>query len=141
MTQQSVQISQSQETNPSNAIINKFQIIYGLKDIENIYVTDFFACQDKYYNLFIWGGIWGSTKPSLLREFEKNVLQASIGESLLIVIDLNLMVYSCGKNNVGQLGLKDVNQITTLTCIESLMQNPIKLLECGKDFCIGISGL
>lgn len=54
---------------------------------------------------YVWGGDQNSfcpyARPSLLTEFEKKVLEASIGDNFIILMDYDNLVYSCGKNDKG----------------------------------------
>lgn len=126
-------------------LINEFEIIYDLVNIEKVYCSDFFMVLTRDFNCYVWGGVENSfcpfSKPTLLAEFQQRVLYASIGEGFIVLVDTDLLVYSCGKNNYGQLGYGDTVQENVFGCIEKICQNPLKDIQCGRDFVLGLGGI
>ena len=125
--------------------ITEFTLINELEDIERIFCTDFMMAINKDYSVYVWGGEEDSfcdySKPHLLTEFENRVINASIGESFIIIIDKDLFAYSCGNNSKGQLGYSDTTKENNFAVIEKLCQNPLKSVVCGKDFVMGLGGI
>ena len=126
-------------------IVNEFEPINELANIEKVYCSDFFMVLTRDFNCYVWGGLENSfcpfPKPTLLAEFQQRVLYASIGEGFIVLVDTDLLVYSCGKNNYGQLGYGDTVQENVFGCIEKICQNPLKQIQCGRDFVLGLGGI
>src|SRR5690606_34759588 len=58
---------------------------------------------------------------------------------LFIFLD-DFLVYSCGWNHYGQLGLNDRNNPNKLELINSLKEKKIIQIECGSRYSIALTG-
>lgn len=66
----------------------------------------------------------------------KNVTHISCGENHTIVVVDEKFIYGFGTNSRGQLGLGSTNQESSPTSIPIPTTDPIKLLQCGRNFTI-----
>jgi len=86
-------------------MINEFYMVEDLYDVEWILCSDFFLVITKENSCFVWGGDSNSfcpyKKPFFLTEFENKILEADIGSNFAVLIDMDLIVYTCGKNDKG----------------------------------------
>lgn len=123
--------------------VASFRLVPNLPEIEKIFCTNFFAALTKDNCVFVWGHtpLWQFTQPYLLEEFRDRTLDVSIGNDFMVVIDFNFLVYSAGKNDKGQLGYENTIENIDFKCVERLSTAPMKLISCGADFCLGLSGI
>lgn len=84
-------------------IVDQFEIVEGIGKVERIFCSNFFAALDKEGNLYLWGGQKNSfcpyIMPTLLNEFEGRVLEVSLGDGFIVIVDSDLVVFTCGKND------------------------------------------
>ena len=111
--------------------------------VDQIFCTNFFTVLTKDHSIYVWGQseMWQFSKPFLIDEFRNQCSNVSIGNDFIILLDFNFLLYSAGKNHKGQLGYENTIENAEFKCIEKLSSNPIKLISCGADFCLGISGI
>lgn len=123
--------------------VSSFVRVPDLAEVEQIHCTNFFTALTKEGNLFVWGNseLWPFSKPYLLEEFRGQVANAALGQDFIVLTDFNFLVHSAGRNSKGQLGYETLTETPEFKCVEKLVSNPIKLLACGVDFCMGISGV
>ena len=124
--------------------------IDGLENIDFVECgSDFTVCKAVNNNVFVWGGndsgqlgIGNTTNiniPLLCTDWPDNIVDIKCGHCNLLVLTDKQEVYSCGKNNFGQLGfVESINTLHCLTKIENL--SDIVRIECGyfHALCIDI---
>lgn len=120
-----------------------FRAVAGLPPVEKIFCTNFFAVLTRDNSVYVWGStpLWQFPQPAALEEFRGNAADVAIGNDFILVVDFDFLIYSAGRNDKGQLGYENTIENADFKCIERLSSAPLKVIACGADFCLGISGI
>lgn len=119
---------------------HKFTLIKGLRDIRKVMCTSFLAAGNYSRELFFLGAV-----PFLDRyiiETEQDIWKLtgynlifnwSLGNDYVIINDIKAGVFTCGRNDKGQLG-RNSTQNDGFDVVKQLMQVKIKTIRCGYDY-------
>lgn len=132
--------SQSQMTVEGGNPVLIFQIIPKLTRICRIQCSTFLTAQNYDRDLFIFGavpflemylteaefGFWKLNGYNLILDY-------AVGDDFIIINDVKAGVFTCGKNDKGQLGRSN-DMGTGFDVVTQLIQVKIKSIRCGHDF-------
>jgi len=117
-----------------------FQIVPRLFEICRIQCSTFLTAQNYDRDLFIFGAV--PFLETYLTETEYGfwkldgynlILDYSVGHNFIIINDVKAGVFTCGKNDKGQLGRSN-DMGTGFDVVTQLIQVKIKSICCGHDF-------
>lgn len=132
--------SQSQLTLEGGDAYLKFDIIPNLFEICRIECSTFLTAQNYNRDLFIFGAV--PFLETYLTETEHRfwkldgynlILDYAVGNDFIIINDVKAGVFTCGKNDKGQLGRSN-DMGTGFDVVTQLIQVKIKSIRCGHDF-------
>lgn len=120
--------------------LSEFNIIPNLFEVRKIKCTTFITAQNFDRELFIFGSVpfldqfLVETGNDLWKISGYNlILNYAIGKDFIIINDVKAGVFTCGKNDKGQLGRsKDLGH--AFSVVTQLIQVKIKSIKCGYDF-------
>lgn len=132
--------SQSQITLEGGEPYFKFSILPQLFEICRIQCSTYLTAQNFNRELFIFGAV--PFLETYLTETEHGfwkldgyslILDYSVGHDFIIINDVKAGVFTCGKNDKGQLGRSN-DMGTGFDVVTQLIQVKIKSICCGHDF-------
>ena len=132
--------SQSQLTLEGGDPFLSFSVIPKLMEICRIQCSTFLTAQNFDRELFIFGAVpfletylTETTNGFWKLDGYNLILDYSVGDNFIIINDVKAGVFTCGKNDKGQLGRSN-DMGTGFDVVTQLIQVKIKSICCGHDF-------
>ena len=132
--------SQSQLTLEGGDPFMSFSVIPKLMEICQIQCSTFLTAQNFDRELFIFGAVpfletylTETTNGFWKLDGYNLILDYSVGDNFIIINDVKAGVFTCGKNDKGQLGRSN-DMGTGFDVVTQLIQVKIKSICCGHDF-------